>query len=209
MAGRNLSVLARQFSSSASNNAVIRTPVAVYGIDGRYASALYSAASKQKALDAVEKDLTKVAATLKSDPRLADFLNDPSVQKSLKVDGLGGVADKMKLNPLSKNLLLAMAENNRFTFIPGVASSFSTIMSAHRGEVVCTVTTAKALDGAMAKEVEAALNSFLKKGQKAHIAYAVDPALVGGMVVSIGDKFCDMSMASKLNKYSELLKAAA
>ena len=42
----------------------------------------------------------------------------------------------MKLNPLSKNLLLAMAENNRFTFIPGVASSFSTIMSAHRGEVV-------------------------------------------------------------------------
>ena len=71
------------------------------------------------------------------------------------------------------------------------------------------MTTAKALDGAMAKEVEATLNSFLKKGQKANIAYAVDPALVGGIVVSIGDKFCDMSMASKLNKYSELLKAAA
>ena len=38
---------------------------------------------------------------------------------------------------------------------------------------MCTVTTAKALEGAMAKEIEAALNSFLKKGQKAHIAYAV------------------------------------
>ena len=42
-----------------------------------------------------------------------------------------------------------------------------------------------------------------------HIVFQVDPAIVGGMVVSIGDKFCDMSMATKLNKYSELLKAAA
>ena len=101
------------------------------------------------------------------------------------------------------------------------------------------MTSAKALDGAMAKEVEGALNGFLKKGQKAQITFSVsraqfykrtiytieensivffiptkiffqvDPALVGGMVVSIDDKFCDMSMSSKLNKYSELLKAAA
>jgi len=209
MAGRNLSVLARQFSSSSANNAIVRSPLAVHGIDGRYASALYSAASKQKALEAVEKDLTKFAATLKTDPRLADFLNDPSIQKGLKVDGLAGVADKMKLNPLSKNLLLSLADNNRFTFIPGVASTFALIMKAHRGEVVCTVTSAKALDAGMAKEVEGALNGFLKKGQKAQITFSVDPALVGGMVVSIDDKFCDMSMSSKLNKYSELLKAAA
>eukprot|EP00088_Acartia_fossae_P054464 TRINITY_DN6261_c1_g1_i1.p1 TRINITY_DN6261_c1_g1~~TRINITY_DN6261_c1_g1_i1.p1 ORF type:complete len:210 (+),score=100.52 TRINITY_DN6261_c1_g1_i1:28-657(+) len=209
MAGRNLSVLARQFSSSATNHAVVRTPVAVHGIEGRYASALYSAASKQKALDAVEKDLAAITAQLKKDARLADFLMDPSVQKNVKLDGIGGVADKMKLNPLSKNLLLALADNNRFTFIPAVASTFSTIMAAHRGEVTCAVTTAKPLDDAMAKEVTAALNGFLKKGEKALITFAVDPALVGGMVVSIGDKFCDMSMATKLNKYSELLKAAA
>merc|ERR1711915_218298 len=112
-------------------------------------------------------------------------------------------------NALSKNLLLGMAENNRFTVIPAVASTFSTIMAAHRGEVECVVTTAKALDAATAKDVEGALGGFLKAGQKALITYKVDPAIVGGMVVSIGDKFCDMSMASKLNKYSELLKQAA
>ena len=37
----------------------------------------------------------------------------------------------------------------------------------------------------------------------------VDASIIGGMVVSIADKFCDMSMATKLNKYSDLLKAAA
>jgi F-type H+-transporting ATPase subunit O len=209
MASRNLSILARGFSTATANHAVIRTPVAVHGIDGRYASALYSAASKQKSLEAVEKDLVKFAAVLKTDPRLADFLKDPSIQKSLKLDGLAGAADKMKLNPLSKNLLLTMAENNRFTFIPGVTAVFSTIMSAHRGEVVCTITTAKALDAGMSKEVEASLNGFLKKGEKAQITYLVDPSIIGGMVVSIADKFCDMSMSTKLNKYTELLKAAA
>ena len=50
----------------------------------------------------------------------------------LKLEGIAGVADKLKLNPLSKNLLLAMGEHNRFTMIPGVANLFTTVMSAHR-----------------------------------------------------------------------------
>jgi len=206
---KNLSVLVRQFSTTSARDALVRAPVPVYGIEGRYATALYSAAHKQKALDAVEKDLVAFADVLKKDSRLAEFLYDPSVQKSIKNDGIIGVADKMKLNPLSKNLLLAVAENNRYSFLPAISTAFSTIMAAHRGEVVCEVTTAKALDAGMAKEVEGALAGFLKKGEKALITYKVDAAIIGGMVVSIGDKFCDMSMATKLNKYSELLKAAA
>jgi len=208
-AARNLSILSRQFSTSNAASAVVRTPVAVHGIEGRYASALYSAASKQKALDSVEKDLKTITSILKTDPRLADFLNDPSVKKPLKLEGIAGVADKLKLNPLSKNLLLAMGEHNRFTMIPGVANLFSTVMSAHRGEVACTITTAKPLDAAMAKEVEGALAGFLKKGEKVLITYKVDAALIGGLVISLGDKFCDMSMATKLKKYSDLLKLAA
>jgi len=206
---KNLSVLARQFSTTSAREALVRSPVAVFGIEGRYATALYSAAHKQKALDAVEKDMIAFSDVLKKDQRLAEFLYDPSVQKSIKNDGIVGVADKMKLNPLSKNLLLAVAENNRYSFIPAITSAFSTIMAAHRGEVACEITTAKALDAGMTKDVEGALAAFLKKGEKALVTYKVDPAIIGGMVVSIGDKFCDMSMATKLNKYSELLKAAA
>ena len=79
-------------------------------------------------------------------------------------------------------------------------SSFGTLMAAHRGEVVCVVTTAKVftplkmalqfilllqeLDAANKKEVEGALAGFLKSGEKALISYAVDASIVGGMVVS-------------------------
>merc|ERR1711936_410466 len=191
-----------------SRHAVVKTPVPVYGIEGRYAAAL-SAANKSGALDAVEKDLKTISATMDTDPRLGSFLLDPSIKNNIKLDGIGGVCKTLKVNELSKNLLEALAENNRLGFTKAVVASFDTLMAAHRGEVVCTVTTAKELDAANKKEVEGALAGFLKSGEKALISYAVDPSIVGGMVVSIADKFVDMSMASKLTKYSELIKGAA
>merc|ERR1712038_1307911 len=119
----------------------------------------------------------------------------------LKVDGLTGASQKLGFNDLTRNLLFALAENNRVSYLDAVVSSFGTLMAAHRGEVVCSVTTAK--------EVEAAVKGFLKGSEKALINYSVDPAIIGGMVISVGDKFCDMSMSSKLKKYSELIKGAA
>lgn len=61
----------------------------------------------------------------------------------------------------------------------------------------------------MKKEVEAAIGKFMKQGQKSIVNYKVDPSIIGGMVVSIGDKYADMSIATKLNKYSEIIKSAA
>ena len=209
MAARNLAILSRQFSTGVSRHAIVKTPIPVFGIEGRYAAALFSAANKNGALDAVEKDLALLTKTMKEDPRLNDFLKDPSVKNNLKVDGIAGVCKKLKTSDLSVNLLSALAENNRLPFINAVVLSYNSLMAAHRGEVVCVITTAKALDEAGQKDVTGALGGFLKAGEKALVTYAVDPAIVGGMVVSIGDKFVDMSMSSKLNKYSELIKLAA
>ena len=73
----------------------------------------------------------------------------------------------------------------RASYIGAVVNSYSTLMAAHRGEVVCEVKTAKPLDAAMLKEVEGALKGFLKGNEKALINYSVDPAIIGGMVRGI------------------------
>lgn len=104
---------------------------------------MFSAATKKKSLEAVEKDLNTFQATLKQDKKLAEFLADPSIKKGLKADGLAAACDKLKMNELSKNLFLAMAENGRFNEAAGVAAAFNTIMAAHRGEVVCEIISAK------------------------------------------------------------------
>jgi len=204
---RCLSTTGSRLATAAAQS--VKPPVAVYGIEGRYASALYSAASKQKQLDVVEKDLKGFASQLQKDTRLSDFLLDPSVKKNLKVDGLAGACDKLKMNPLTKNTLLALAENGRYNYVKAVVNSFTTIMAAHRGEVVCEVTTAKPLEAAMQKDIEAAIGGFLKAGEKSLINYKVDPSIIGGLVVSVGDKYADMSMASKLKKYEDIIRSSA
>lgn len=81
-------------------------------------------------------------------------------------------------------------------------------MGAHRGELACEVTTAKPLDAAMQQELTAVLKSFVKSGQAIILTTKVDPTILGGMIVSIGDKYVDMSTAAKINKYTALIKAA-
>lgn len=61
----------------------------------------------------------------------------------------------------------------------------------------------------MTKEVEAAIGGLLKAGQKSKTTYKVDPFIIGGLVVSVGDKYVDMSMSSKLKKYEDIIKSAA
>lgn len=209
MAANQFRVLVRGFSSSALRNALVKPPIQVYGTEGRYAVALFSAASKNNALDAVEKDLNTFQATLKKDTTLVEFLGDPSVKRALKLDGLSGACDKLKMSEISKNLVTAMVENGRYKLLDAVVKSFGIIMAAHRGEVICEVITAKALDPPMQKEVETTIGLFLKKGEKSLVKYQVDPAIIGGMVVSIGDKYADMSIAAKMKKYTDLIQSAA
>ncbi|GFS05750.1 ATP synthase subunit O, mitochondrial [Elysia marginata] len=201
--------LVRHFSSSSARAAkLVQPPIQVYGVEGRYASALYSAASKQSKLDAVEKELTALQADIQKDRRLLEFLADPSQKRTQKKAAVESMMKKRKCTDLTTNLFVTLADNGRINKTPQVLSSFGKIMSAHRGEVVCSVVTAKVLDEASMKELRAALQAFLKKGQTLQLQTEVDPSLIGGMKVTIGDRFVDMSMASKIKTYTNLIKQA-
>ncbi|CAB0012823.1 unnamed protein product [Nesidiocoris tenuis] len=181
----------------ASTQITSAPPVQVFGVEGRYASALYSAATKLKQLDAVEKDLDTMKAALKTDAKLREFVVNPSIKRSVKADAIKAVAGKIKLSAPSANLLGLLAENGRLNKLDGVVAAFSTIMAGHRGDLRCEVTTAK---------VQTVLKAFAKKGENILVTHKVDPALIGGMIVSIGDKYVDMSVSSKIKKYTSLIQ---
>ncbi|EFX80685.1 hypothetical protein DAPPUDRAFT_303877 [Daphnia pulex] len=206
MAATKFGVLARNFSTSSSSQQLVKAPVQVFGLYGRYASALYSAASKQKSLDKVESELKDFHATIAKDSRLAEFIANPTLKRSLKKDALISVAKKLKMSAVTGNFLELLAENGRLNKLDVVTGHFFTMMAAFRGEVVCEVTSAKALDAATLKEVTAALSGFLQKGQSLKISTKVDPSIVGGLVVVLGDRYIDMSLASKIERYTTLLK---
>lgn len=58
-------------------------------------------------------------------------------------------------------------------------------------------------------ELQSTLKLFAKKGENILLTSRVDPNIIGGMIVSIGDKYVDMSVASKIKKYTELLQTPA
>uniref|UniRef100_A0A1B6K528 Oligomycin sensitivity conferral protein n=1 Tax=Homalodisca liturata TaxID=320908 RepID=A0A1B6K528_9HEMI len=209
MATNPLHIIVRSLSTSSVKQQLIKPPIQIFGLEGRYATALYSAATKLKQLETVESELIKFQGTLKTDKKLNEFINDPSLKRPLKVEALKQVASTMKMSPPTANLVGLLAENGRLKNLNAIINSFKTIMSAHRGEIPCEVTTAKPLDDATKQELQAALKSFAKKGENILLQTKVDPNIIGGMIVSIGDKYVDMSIASKIKKYSEIIQSAA
>lgn len=125
----------RNFSTSNASNQLVKPPVQVFGIVGRYACALYSAASKKKSLEAVEKDLIRFQQSLKTDARLREIIENPLIKRAQKAEGLKAVAEKVSYKTETSNFLQALAENGRLTAVDGVINAFKLIMAAHRGEV--------------------------------------------------------------------------
>merc|ERR1711915_1173812 len=89
-------VLARSLSTSAPVKQMIKPPIQVFGSEGRYATALYSAA--------VKKDLVAVGELLKTDPTLKEFLENPLLKKELKKEGMDSVLEKKGASELTLNL---------------------------------------------------------------------------------------------------------
>lgn len=151
----------------------VKVPIQVFGLEGRYAHAMFSAASKKKSLEKVEEELKDFQKLMDKSPKLTSFMFNPTIRKQQKQAALAGVLKEMKYSDLTKNLFDAMAENNRLTKAPSVIKAYGTIMSAYRGEVSCTVTSAKTLDNKSLKEVETVLQQFVDKGQKLNIELKV------------------------------------
>ncbi|XP_061387241.1 ATP synthase subunit O, mitochondrial [Musca vetustissima] len=201
-----LSMLSRAMSTGAQ---MVKPPVQVFGLEGRYATALYSAATKLKQLDQVEKDLLAFQATLKQDKKLRESVVSPIVNKKVMGVALKESAEKLRWSAATGNLLALLADNGRLSQLDGVINAFNIIMAAHRGEVVCEVVSAKPLDASQSKQLEGALKSFLKSNQSLKITSRVDPSIIGGLIVSIGDKYVDMSIASKVKMYTDVISSAA
>ncbi|XP_034087034.1 ATP synthase subunit O, mitochondrial [Gymnodraco acuticeps] len=205
MAALMLGQQARQFSTSVIRQKLVKAPITVYGVEGRYATALFSAASKQNILDQVEQELGKVSSLIK-DPKVSSIVMNPHVKRSFKQKTFQDGLAKSKVSPITFNLINVLADNGRLTITADVIAAYGKMMSAHRGEVSCTVTTAQPLDAASLADLKVALKGFLQKHESIKLETKLDSTILGGMIVSIGDKYVDMSTKTKILKLTKLIK---
>jgi len=195
----------RSFSTSTARSSAV-PPIQLYGLEGRYATAIYTAAAKKNQLSAVEKDFQNISDTFKQEKRLNDLLKNPLLTKEQRQNAVNELAVKKNANQLTVNTLNLLADNGRLGRLQGVAKAFATIMSAHKGEIEAKVTTAKSLDARELKDLQAVLQTFVKSGNTLKLETKVDPTLIGGMVVELGDRYIDLSISSRLRTYESIVK---
>ncbi|KAI4158150.1 MAG: hypothetical protein L6R39_000535 [Caloplaca ligustica] len=186
-----------------------KPPVALFGLDGTYASALYTAAAKTSSLDSTSKSLAALAEVFRRDPKLAGILTAPTLSpgdKSQIVQELQrhmGGADK---GDTVRNFLKTLSENNRLGILQGVCEKFATLMGAARGEMDLIVTSAARLDNKTLQRLESAVaKSEYSQGKKLKVVPKVNPDIMGGLVVEIGDRTIDLSVSSKIARMNKLL----
>ena len=139
----------------------------------------YTAAVKTSTLDPTASAIAKLDNNFKTDSNLAKVLSAPTLSSSDKSQIVTELLKAASVNASEaskagtsaatlKNFLDALAENNRLGSLEGVCSKFAELMSAHRGEVEMTVTSAEKLDPKVLKQLETAVGKsrFVGQGKK-------------------------------------------
>ncbi|TGJ86792.1 hypothetical protein E0Z10_g1949 [Xylaria hypoxylon] len=188
----------------------VKPPISVYGVDGTYATALYTAAVKTSTLDPTAKALSALGDLYVKDAKLSAVLATPTLSdgdKSAIVAELQKSIGSAGANETVKNFLATLAENNRLALLQGVCAKFGELISASRGEVELIVTSTQPLDNRTLSRLETAISKsqYVGQGKKLKVTNTVNPDILGGLVVEIGDRTIDLSVSSKIAKLNKLL----
>lgn len=200
-------IFARRLASAANKSAV-KLPAKLYGLEGTYASALFTAASKESSIESAYKSLTKLHDVISRDRKLAHILTNPAISSQDRSSVVEILAKEEQLDTTVANLLGVLAENNRLAHLERIVSQFGILNDAYGGVIRATVTTAQPLDPKSFKRVEKALASsqLVGSSKTLKLENTVNPEIKGGLVVEIADRTVDLSIASKIQRLNELLK---
>ncbi|MCE7888053.1 MAG: F0F1 ATP synthase subunit delta [Alphaproteobacteria bacterium PRO2] len=175
---------------------------ASHAVTSRYALALIELAQESNKIQQVERDLNELAAMIAASGDLATVISSPSLSRDQQGKAMTAIADKAKFDGLTRNFLGVLVKNRRLAAAQGIIEAFRTELSRRRGEVAVEVQTAQDMSASQFEALQRAIAKGL--GRDVALKAKVEPSILGGMIVTIGSRMIDDSVARKL----ERLKAA-
>ncbi|KAF8813931.1 F1 complex, OSCP/delta subunit of ATPase [Phlegmacium glaucopus] len=190
---------------------------AASAIASKYSKAVFGAALSKspQTLTQVHTELSNVSNTIKANPEINTFVNNPTLSLQERNKGIQGLFAKLEgtgakkgtYSEVTKNLFSVLSENGRLGEVEGVIEGFNELVAQHKGELTVTVTSASPL----ARDTLNRLETTLKQSQAAQAAKVlkitnkVNPAVLGGLIVDFGDKTIDLSVQSRVTKLNTVL----
>jgi F-type H+-transporting ATPase subunit delta len=169
----------------------------------RYAKALFEVAQAKNIVRDVEEELNGVIGVINSTPELIDFLNHPKISVGDKIELLQK-AFSGQLREEVMNTLRLLIERRREAALRVLHREYVDIANEALGQADAVVTTAVALSDEEQRKVSEQFGKLTGKVIRVH--NEIDPAILGGMQVRIGDRLYDGSLSGKLTRLQKDLQ---
>ncbi|WP_296444227.1 F0F1 ATP synthase subunit delta [Rhodoferax sp. UBA5149] len=166
-----------------------------------YAEALFKASSSDLNSAAVWVEALQEIA---KNPQLQQFSDNPNVTAVQVFDVIAGVA-KVALPEMAKNFLRTVIENGRLSVLPEIAAQFQALKNAQSGSADAVVYSAFAIDSAALADLAATLEK--RFARKLNVSVELQPELIGGIRVVVGDEVLDSSVKARLEQMKVALTA--
>jgi F-type H+-transporting ATPase subunit delta len=177
------------------------------GLAGRYAVALFELARDQDALDEVAGDLTGFRSLLQESADLRRLIDSPVLSREDQGRAISALAERAGFAGLTQQFLGLLAQKRRLFALPAIIEAYLAMLGQHKGEVSAELVSAVALTDEQLAAVKEQLSKAV--GQSVTLATAVDPNLLGGLVVRVGSRMIDASLRTKLQRLETVMKGAA
>lgn len=168
-----------------------------------YAEALFELAGNAGQLEEYGRWITATARALEGSPTAQAALVSPKVTKAFKAGLMAATLERAGAPAEFVRYLLAVGRRGRQGALGKIAEAYGALMDRHHNRVRASVVVARAPDPALEEAITASLGSLL--GQQVVATFSVDPEILGGAVVRVGDRVYDGSVRRRLVRLKQQL----
>lgn len=165
-----------------------------------YAEAAFGIAEQEKSLAHWSESLASLAR-LASAQEMAELIGNPAVPSDRLVDLMASAVPVISKS--ERDMLALIVENERVAALPEVSAMFEELRNQAESTLFAQVTSAFPMSEAQVAELTSLLEQ--KHGKKVKASVDVDPALIGGVSIAIGDEVFDASVRGKLARMATAL----
>lgn len=175
----------------------------------RYARALYAIAKEKNLVTACQQGLDAFAAALEQSSDLRAILTRDRIAAATRKKIIVQVAATLQCDALVATFAQVVVAKGRALALPQIATAFAALANAEAGVVVAEVITAESVsDAGLLAAIRDKMTQVYSK--KVQLTHAIDPQMIGGVVVRVGDEIFDGSVKAYLRRMrQQLLRAAA
>jgi F-type H+-transporting ATPase subunit delta len=160
-----------------------------------YARSLFEVAQEQGKLDVVREELGQITEALEENAELRLFFFSPYFSTDEKRDGLRRTVTDA--DPVTMNVLDILVENHRLPVLPRLRREYERRWREANNLLPVTVTSAVELDDAVVERISDEIGR--QTGRTVELTREVDPSIVGGFVVRVGNAILDASIKNRLD----------